>query len=54
MSQNTHFFELIPEEYRPTGTLNISRIDTVTLNIQLSEPPETSEPSEPPKAPPDS
>jgi len=34
---NVYSFALKPEEHQPSGTLNMSRIDTATLNIEYGE-----------------
>jgi hypothetical protein len=36
---NVYSFALKPEEHQPSGTLNMSRIDTATLNIDYASVP---------------
>jgi len=39
---NVYSFALKPEEHQPSGTLNMSRIDTATLDLEYSDPAITS------------
>ena len=34
---NVYSFALKPEEHQPSGTLNMSRIDTATLDLEFSD-----------------
>jgi len=38
---NVYSFALKPEEHQPSGTLNMSRIDTAVLNLDFNTPPTT-------------
>jgi hypothetical protein len=42
---NVYSFALKPEDHQPSGTLNMSRIDTATLMVEVKDPTENTGPS---------